>query len=249
MNKNNRYLYYDGDNPDSFGNRDNIAGALVLGQERHRPKLSNPDYLVLRQRKRLFAAWLDRLPGNALRVLDLGGRIQPYRALLGPRAQSYIAVDPQLNGLVDVVAVGEQLPFTENRFDLCICSQVLGYTSDPARVVEEIRRVLKPGGVVLLSAPAQFPCHHDERWRFLPEGYRCLFARFSKVEISPEGYSIAGIFRTLNVMLNGCIQNRFLRALAAALLFPLVNELGVMLDRLSAGNERMTANYSVCGRK
>jgi ubiquinone/menaquinone biosynthesis C-methylase UbiE len=45
------------------------------------------------------------------------------------------------------------LPFTAGAFDRVYCSEVLEHLVDPAAAVAEIRRVLKPGGVAVLSVP------------------------------------------------------------------------------------------------
>mgnify|MGYP003693982865 CR=1 FL=1 len=44
------------------------------------------------------------------------------------------------------VADGERLPFPDNTFDLVYAHGVVQYTADPQRLVDECRRVLKPGG-------------------------------------------------------------------------------------------------------
>ena len=49
------------------------------------------------------------------------------------------------------VANGEQLPFADNAFDLVFAHGVVQYTADPQRLVDECRRVLKPGGAGDLS--------------------------------------------------------------------------------------------------
>jgi ubiquinone/menaquinone biosynthesis C-methylase UbiE len=51
-----------------------------------------------------------------------------------------------------VNARGESLPFPDGRFDIVYSSNVLEHTDDPARVLAEAVRVLKPGGI------AQFVC-------------------------------------------------------------------------------------------
>ena len=222
---------------------------MKLGRERFNPGLCNPDFLVYQQRKKQFTQWLAEIPGEDLCVLDVGGRIQPYRPLVEHRLGLYVAIDPQFEGLLDVVAIGEQIPFRESSFDIVICSQVLGYVSNPAKVVAEIHRVLRPGGVLVLSAPALFPQHHDERWRFLREGYSVLMEPFATVEVAPEGYSIAGFLRTLNVCLGLLFSRGFLNKIVCCTLVPVLNVMGVALDKLSFKSERFTTNYSVLARK
>jgi SAM-dependent methyltransferase len=188
--------------------------ARELGEERLHPHLRNPDFLVLDARRKILSGWLTRLQGSALSVLNVGGRIQPYRSLIADRTQQYVAIDPQIEGLVDVVAVGERLPFPDDRFDVVICTQVLSYAADPWQLVGELKRVLRPGGTLLLSAPAFFPQHHDERWRFVRNGLQLLLGGFSSVEIVPEGASIAGICRSMSVAVWLLLRRTVLRRLA-----------------------------------
>ena len=50
-----------------------------------------------------------------------------------------------------------QLPFKENFFDLIICSEVLEHLDDYHAAIDEIYRVLKPGGKFLSSVPSYWP--------------------------------------------------------------------------------------------
>ena len=52
-----------------------------------------------------------------------------------------------------VVGVGEQLPYPSASFDLVVCLDVLEHVADPALVLAEIHRVLRPGGVALVTVP------------------------------------------------------------------------------------------------
>jgi SAM-dependent methyltransferase len=51
------------------------------------------------------------------------------------------------------VAAGEHLPFPDGCFDLVACLDVLEHVQDAERVLGEIYRVLKPGGVALATVP------------------------------------------------------------------------------------------------
>lgn len=219
------------------------------GRERLYPSLTNPNWLVLRKRRELFSAWLKNIPSGNLSVLDVGGRIQPYRPLL-PGAH-YLAIDLRLTPLVDVVARAEQIPFPSQTFDLAVCTQMLEYAPDPALVVSEILRVLKPGGRLLLSVPTMFPREADEdRWRFLPAGIRQLLSAFSEVEIVPEGGSTAGFFRTINVGLHLFARYSLIRIGVSYTLIPVLNLIGLGLENMvPSSNDDFAANYSAIARK
>jgi ubiquinone/menaquinone biosynthesis C-methylase UbiE len=49
--------------------------------------------------------------------------------------------------------VAEALPFEDETFDLVTCQTLLIHVADPAAVIAEMRRVVAPGGMVLLSEP------------------------------------------------------------------------------------------------
>jgi SAM-dependent methyltransferase len=221
------------------------------GRDRLFPSLTNPNWLVLRERRKIFDQWLAQLPLGELDVLDVGGRIQPYRALIANRLRRYVAVDLRLTPLVDVVARAEQLPLGDARFDLVICTQVLEYVAQPSLVFGEIYRVLRPGGALLLSVPSACPIDAEgECWRFLPAGLRHLLAGFTRVEVVAEGSSVAGFFRTVNACLDIFVRYPAARSVYRSSLAPLVNLLGALMEKLSGfRNEQFAVNYSVLAEK
>jgi len=219
-------------------------------RERLRPSLRNPNWLILRRRSQIFEAGLNRLPASGLCVLDIGGRLQPYRPLLGARAKNYVAADLRMTPLVNVGAAAEALPFRDEQFDFVICTQVFEYLPDPALAVAEIKRVLRAGGVLFLSAPSIF-LRNDEKecWRFLPAGLRHLLREFETVEVIPEGNSLTGFFRTCNVFLLAFVRPRILAPVWQWTLVPVLNVAGCLLEKLTGQNQDFTANYSVWARK
>jgi SAM-dependent methyltransferase len=220
-------------------------------RERLYPRLTNPNYLILRKRRQLFQRWLERMSSQNLTVLDVGGSIQPYRPLIQNGAMRYIAVDLIATALVDVVANAEQLPFPKNWFDLAFCTQMLEYAPLPGQVISEIHRALKPGGILLLSVPSLSLRDADEDcWRFWPAGIRQLLSGFSQVEVVPEGGSIAGFFRTVNAGLNILAKFSFVRAVLGWTVIPVLNLAGLGLENLvRSHNDQFAVNYSVMARK
>lgn len=65
-------------------------------------------------------------------------------------------------------------------YDVVVCTEVLEHTLQPFHAVEEIRRILKPGGVALVSVPYNFRIHGPlpDCWRFTEHGLRALFAQY-----------------------------------------------------------------------
>lgn len=244
------YVYYRGtERPESRAailKRRSLAQSL--SRERFHPTLGEPDYLILKRRKSILQQFVETIPDTVLTVLDVGGRIQPYRELLRGRQLTYVAVDPQFDGLVDVVAFGEELPVATGAVDLVLCTQVLTYARDPEALVDEIYRVLRPGGVLLLTVPAFFPRHHDERWRFLPDGIELLLSDWKEVEVVPEGHSVTGLLRTLNVCLNSVASDRLRRAFQHTLI-PLLNLIGEIGEGFHPKGTMLTANYAIMARK
>ena len=84
---------------------------LKIAQLRLYPGLTDPNFLVLRARRIIFQNWIADIPGNELKILDVGGRYQPYRPLIQARAGQYVACDISRTDLVNVVGDGGILTF------------------------------------------------------------------------------------------------------------------------------------------
>jgi len=86
--------------------------------------------------------------------------------------------------IADLCADNSSL-ISDGAFDAVVCTEVLEHTLNPFAAVAEIHRVLKPGGLVFLSAPFNFRIHGPlpDCWRFTEHGLRALLARFEIVEL------------------------------------------------------------------
>jgi SAM-dependent methyltransferase len=220
-------------------------------QDRLYPSLTSPSWLVLGKRRELFRKWLTELEGGQLNVLDVGGRTQPYRPFLEGRLRRYVAIDLRHTPLVDIVACGEQIPLATAQFDLVICTQMLQYVVEPAAVIAELHRVLKPGGHLILSVPAIFPRESNEdRWRFQPQSLKDLLHAFDGVEVQAEGSSISGFFRTMCVCITMLVRPQILSQLLHFTVIPVLNLIAKSLEfALAASNDEFAANFSALARK
>ncbi len=186
-----------------------------------------------------------------MKILDVGGRYQPYRPLFGNHVARYVACDTLKTEFVDVVANGELLPFAANTFDVVIATQVLEYISRPRAAAEQIHAVLKPGGSLLMSAVAMAPRFGDEEyWRFTPRGIRSILSAFNNVQIVAETSSIGGLFRTANLATHTFAHFGILRKLHELTICPCLNFFGMALENLKlTRNDQFTPNYSVLAIK
>jgi SAM-dependent methyltransferase len=93
-------------------------------------------------------------------VLDVGAGGMPYRDLF-PHVGSYVAMDIPPSPNMDVYGDGMALPFRDATFDSVLCNEVLEHVPEPASLMGEVARVLRPGGVLLLSTPQTWGLHAE----------------------------------------------------------------------------------------
>ena len=128
---------------------------------------------------------------------------------------------------VDLVADAHDIPFPDNYFEGVICQVVLEHTRDSDRVVAELHRVLKPGGIVYAEAPFLQPVHMTSDFRrFTLLGLETLFADFERIKSGVNGgiasalVLIAVQFFSTTLSFNLTMLYRFWRLLFRVLFFP-----------------------------
>jgi SAM-dependent methyltransferase len=157
---------------------------------------------------------LSSLPANSI-LLDAGCGSQQYRKFcrkLTYKAQdfaSYVRDDKKtINGDSDSYQYGEldyvgdiwSIDESDLSFDAILCTEVFEHIPHPIKTLEEFSRLMKPNGILILTAPSACLRHMDpyffysgftDRWyeKFLPEN------GFEIESIEPVGdyYSWLGV--------------------------------------------------------
>ena len=111
-------------------------------------------------------SWFDRhIDWRGKRILDLGCAGGFMAEALARRGADVTGLDPASDAIAAArahaeteglairydVGVGEALPYADSTFDAVVCVDVLEHVSDLQRVLDEVQRVLKPGGTFLFD--------------------------------------------------------------------------------------------------
>lgn len=153
-----------------------------------------------------------RLKGK---LLDIGCGEKPYETVIKEKSDitAYVGIDfPKysrnkdfLSSRPDVFFPADykkthKLPFRNNAFDTIVSFQVLEHHPRPEKFIEEITRVMKRNGNVVLSAPFIWPIHENpyDFHRFTPYAFHelCKKNGLRTVKIYKEG-SIASVIAIL----------------------------------------------------
>ena len=128
-------------------------------------------------------------------TLDIGAQNSPYAAQFPRR----IGLDIQKGQGVRIIGDAQALGIRDAVFPVVLCTEVLEHLPEPQRAIDEMFRVLEPGGTLLLTTRFLFPIHdapHDY-FRYTKYGLRHLLRRFEIVELQEETDSVG----TLAVLL------------------------------------------------
>jgi SAM-dependent methyltransferase len=134
----------------------------------------------------LYATLLPRLRQVARgRVLDVGCGTMPFKGHLErlPAVTGYDSLDVEARtpGVTFIASIDRMAPVPDATYDTVLCSEVLEHVPDPFAGLREIRRVLKPGGVLLLSVPFLARLHEEphDYFRYTEHGLRQTLARLA----------------------------------------------------------------------
>ncbi len=178
------------------------------------------------------------IPRNAA-ILDVGAGECKYGALLPDRR--YVATDLVFSSdrhdfsRIDVISEASNLPFRSGSFDAVLNMVVMEHVPDPIRVIQEMARILRPGGRLYALIPLVRPEHLQpyDFQRYTRFGITRLLERngFAVDHIEPSNGALltavhyarqAALDQPLKRYGRRSFAGRALNRIWAALLWPLV---------------------------
>lgn len=221
------------------GRRVRRRWARLLRRLGPRPSQTWADPLGL-ARRLLRRALAERAAYARGRMLDVGCGAQPYRDLF-PQVERYVGLDQPGPLRVDICGDGMALPFRANAFDTVLCNQVLEHVPEGAVLMAEITRVLKPGGILLLTVPLTWDLHLEptDYYRYTRYGLQYLADKsgLQVLDITPT----CGVWATLAQRMADTVVNNYGRRwpgwlveCASVMLLPILG-VGQIADRIGGG--------------
>ena len=126
--------------PYGYGNqRNNVLSPSTLSLERHRLL-----WLYLKNETNFFT--------SKKKILHFAPEQAFYKTFRNLKNIDYTTTD-LLSPLADVKADICNLPFEDNEYDVILCNHVLEHIPDDTKAMQELFRVLKPGGMAILQIP------------------------------------------------------------------------------------------------
>ncbi len=126
-----------------------------------RATLGHPSQIWTRGLERRLEIMRRRVDLEGKRILDIGCGVGAFVRRLREFSQRVAGIDIDAERVIEggkevpdlALAVGESLPFTDGVFDIVLLHEVLEHVTDDRATLREARRVLAPGGRVVIFCP------------------------------------------------------------------------------------------------
>jgi len=160
-----------------------MMGTATEQVRRFNPRVIDTDWLVLRDLRAAIAALAARVVRKGATALDFGCGSKPYEAIFTAAGVRYLGADFDGRGDLAVDAAGH-LEVQNQSADLVLSFQVLEHVRDLHTYFTEARRVLRPGGSLILSTHGTWLFHPH------PEDHRRWTRQGLCAEIAAHGFEV-----------------------------------------------------------
>lgn len=225
--------------------------------KRINPPIWQHDYIVLTRLRDILKQFIKchlTYKGNLL--VDYGCGSLPYKDLFLPAVAKYIGVDIGNNKNADIlIRESQSLPQKNNSADVVLSTQVLEHVISVNHYLSECHRILKKGGILILSTHGIWPYHGfpDDFHRWTKRG---LQAEIEKIGFKClENRSILGPFASISqytmlLLAERLAYGNLISKLVLAILSLVGNVYIWIEDKLFPATELSdAANYVICAKK
>jgi len=216
-------------------------------------------------RKALLSAVQAAIPELFGTVLDVGCGYKPYESLfLAPttKVSRYLGMDVPTNIYLgrdtDIVWNGIDIPMESTSVDCVIATEFFEHSSSPDRVLEEVFRVLRPGGKLFLTVPFLWPLHETpfDYARYTPFAIKQKLERagFYDIRVQATGGANAALAIMLGIWLwqpgRSLFHLRAAKAILRRVAVPLMRYLYLTDEKpMEFGNGNMIIGVSALASK
>ncbi len=218
---------------------------------------TNPFYFARRGIQKNIKQFAPKLQG---RCLDIGCGNKNYEHYY-THVVEYVGLeyDQERNKkkAADFFYDGNTFPFENSCFDSVVSNEVLEHVFNPTEHISEMHRVLKPGGMILLTLPFVWDEHEQpyDFARYSSFGLRHLLeqAGFEILEMKKSAGDITCIFQCLNMYIYKSTlrlrKSYFRNIITTLLLNAPFTLLGLALAKLLPSNEDLYLDNIVLAKK
>lgn len=218
--------------------------------------LVNPFYFA---RKGLYKGIRKSSEKISGRILDVGCGRKPYKELFSYTQYLGIDIDnpghSHENEDVDIFYDGRKFPLDNDSFDSIICNQVLEHVFTPDELLQEINRVLRNDGYLLLTVPFVWDEHEqpNDYARYSSFGIKYLLEKNGfRIEHNEKSVnSLSVIFQLINAYFYKKLMTRgkLLHYMAMLFLIFPVNLIGSIISGIFPDNDDLYLDNIILAKK
>ncbi|HXS15306.1 MAG TPA: class I SAM-dependent methyltransferase [Candidatus Saccharimonadales bacterium] len=188
------------------------------------------------------------------RLLDVGCGTKPYYPLFSKKIAQYIGLDDN-NSRADIKGNFFTCKISSSSYDTVLCTQMLEHVEEPKALLIKIHKILKTGGILILTAPLTGSLHEMPRdyYRFTEYALSYLLREtgFSIEYIKGEGNWLSSISFNICFYLEGTL-NKYLLRYPKKVFIAVVQYIFFLLSKLPnrfTKPELFPINYIVVAKK
>ena len=145
----------------------------------------------------MFTDYFGTIREHCSDIMEVGSGVKNHRSDFPGKRFVTLDINPESGA--DIIGDAHAIPAEDASFDCVMAQDVLEHLHSPQVFIQEIKRVLRPQGYVLVTAPFLHPYHGGmnagnycpDYYRFSEDGLRFLFKDFDLEVTSDGGFFVA----------------------------------------------------------